>query len=70
VHSFKGHNHAISGIEFINEGILFVTASLDQTVRIWSIENFSQQYSFDLGFGPEKIWLVGHKHFVALNDKN
>jgi len=44
VHQFKGHSQAITGIKFLRDGIQFLTTSLDQSIRMWSVESFKQLY--------------------------
>jgi len=61
VHQYTGHTQAISNIVFVKEGSLFLTASLDQTVRLWSVSSFSHVYTFDFGLIPTRIWMTSAK---------
>ena len=68
VHQFEGHCQAICGMHFTSVGSCFVSASLDRTIRIWSLLTFTQHYSFDIGLICSKVWLPDPMHYVVHNE--
>lgn len=68
VHQYTGHTGAISSILLIRDGSLFMTASVDQTVRLWSVSSFALLYTFDIGYSPARIWMTRTRQFVLQAD--
>lgn len=52
--SLRGHQQAITDINFSSDGGLLVTSSADSTTRVWSLKNFSSYSRFSSG----DEWLI------------
>lgn len=47
VHIFQGHTRSVPTLELLNSQF-FISASLDYTLKMWSLEHFRVLYSFDM----------------------
>lgn len=83
VHTFQRHTKTVTSLQEIpNQPTLFISASNDNTIKIFSLDKFSEFYSFVLPAGvtnidllSEKVFAcfyndqinIGHLHHLALN---
>ena len=75
-HTLKGHTAAINECCLFDEGRALVTASDDETVKVWSLAGDTpesmQRHSFALGSAVKSLAVcaVAHKAVVTLKDSN
>ena len=57
-HQFDGHQNAIHSIAWTSGGTHIVTASRDQSIRVWDVESGRRIYTLDTGAAPEAMACV------------
>lgn len=64
IHSYSGHTRKVTCL--VNHPIktMFISASLDNTVRIWWLDKFTELYCFHLLAGTTNIKLLNDKLFA------
>jgi WD40 repeat protein len=70
IHTFEGHFKSVTSLQQHKVfPQLFVSASLDGTARIWSLETFQHQYTFELPTALSYIALfAGGKRLMCGNN--
>ena len=64
IHSFTGHTKKVTSLAPHPNNTLFISASLDSTVRIWCLDKFIELYCFSLAAGLTNIVLLNDKLFA------
>ncbi|EDK31280.1 hypothetical protein TTHERM_00443109 (macronuclear) [Tetrahymena thermophila SB210] len=65
---YKGHSEAITELEFLNTRLL-ISASLDQTIRVWDTMNGMNETIYHLN-GPVNLMRINKKYIQAITNKN
>ena len=63
IHSYKGHARTVTSLVNHPDKNLFISSSLDNTIRIWCLDKFVEIYSFRLISGLINIWLLSDSTF-------
>jgi WD40 repeat protein len=71
IHQFNSHIKCVTSLQEIpNQPTLFISASNDNTIRIFSLDKFTELYSFILPAGVTNINLLSEKIFACFyNDQ-
>jgi WD40 repeat protein len=71
IHSFNAHTKSVTSLQEIpDQPTLFLSASNDNTIRIFSLDKFTELYSFILPAGVTNIHLLSEKIFACFyNDQ-
>lgn len=64
IHSYTGHTKKVTSLAPHSNNTLFISASLDNTVRIWCLDKFIELYCFELDAGLTNIVLLNDKLFA------
>lgn len=64
IHSFTGHTKKVTSLANHPNNTMFISASLDSTVRIWCLDKFIELYCFNLTSGITHITLLSDKLFA------
>lgn len=65
IHSYTGHTKKVTSLTSHPNNTMFISASLDNTVRIWCLDKFIELYCFDLVAGITHIKLLSDKLFAC-----
>lgn len=65
IHSFSGHTKKVTSLMNHSNKTMFISASLDNTVRIWCLDKFTELYCFNLLAGLTDIKILNDKLFVC-----
>ena len=67
IHEFKSHTKKVSSLQTIpSRPNLFISASTDNSIRIFSLDKFTELYSFILpNAGVKNITLLPNNRFAA-----
>ena len=66
IHTFIAHTKCVTSLQEIpNQPTLFISASNDSTIRIFSLDKFAELYSFILPAGVHNIHLLSEKMFAC-----
>ena len=65
IHSYTGHTKKVTSLMSHPENTIFISASLDNTVRIWCLDKFTELYCFHLVAGLTNIKLLNDKLFAC-----
>ncbi|XP_062602981.1 uncharacterized protein LOC134264735 isoform X3 [Saccostrea cucullata] len=69
VHVFYGHRGPITGLQVHSTDPLLFSSSMDGTVQIWRMDNFSKFMRVDLGDGIHQMKLLGDEEFFCQTEK-
>ncbi|XP_061169585.1 uncharacterized protein LOC133178950 isoform X2 [Saccostrea echinata] len=69
VHVFYGHRGPITGLQVHSTDPLLFSSSMDGTVQIWRMDNFSKFMRVDLGDGIRQMKLLGDEEFFCQTEK-
>ncbi|XP_060065610.1 uncharacterized protein LOC132545945 [Ylistrum balloti] len=69
VHAFYGHNAAITGLAVHKTDPLLFSSSLDGSVQIWRMDNFSKLMGFDLSEKIFNLKLLSDEQFFCQTEK-
>lgn len=64
IHSYTGHTKKVTSLVNHPISTMFISASLDNTVRIWCLDKFTELYCFNLVAGITNITLLNDKLFA------
>lgn len=64
IHSYSGHTKKVTSLAKHSNTTMFISASLDNTVRIWCLDQLIELYCFNLEAGITNIKLLSDKHFA------
>jgi len=64
IHSYTGHSKKVTSLMNHSVNTIFISASLDNTVRIWCLDKFTELYWFHLVAGITDIKLLNDKLFA------
>jgi WD40 repeat protein len=64
IHSYNGHTKKVTSLCTHPINTMFISASLDNTVRIWCLDKFTELYCFNLIAGLTNIKLLNDKLFA------
>jgi WD40 repeat protein len=65
IHSYTGHTKKVTSLVNHPINTIFISASLDNTVRIWCLDKFTELYCFNLVAGLTNIKLLNDKLFAC-----
>lgn len=65
IHSYSGHTKKVTSLVNHPINTLFISASLDNTVRVWCLDKFTELYCFHLVAGLTNIRLLNDKLFAC-----
>lgn len=65
IHSYTGHTKKVTSLVNHQINTIFISASLDNTVRIWCLDKFTELYCFNLVAGLTNIKLLNDKLFAC-----
>lgn len=66
IHSFGGHSKTVSSLMIHpKQKTLFISASNDNTIRIWCLDKFTELYCFELPAGINNIKLMTESIFAC-----
>jgi WD40 repeat protein len=66
IHSYSGHTKKVTSLAPHPNNTMFISASLDCTVRIWCLDKFIELYCFNLTTGLTDIKLINDKLFACI----
>ncbi|XP_033728434.1 uncharacterized protein LOC117317673 isoform X2 [Pecten maximus] len=69
VHAFYGHNAAITGLTVHKKDPLLFSSSLDGSVQIWRMDNFSKLMRFDVAEKIYSLKLLSDEQFFCQTEK-
>ncbi|XP_078326818.1 uncharacterized protein LOC111123425 isoform X3 [Crassostrea virginica] len=69
VHVFYGHRGPITGLQVHSTDPLLFSSSMDGTVQIWRMDNFSKFMRVDLGDSIHQMKLLGDEEFFCQTEK-
>ena len=71
IHTFSGHNKHVTYLQQMkNFSHLFMSASLDGTARVWSLESFSHLYTIDIPGLLSYCTILNQCQFVVSQSSN
>ncbi|XP_065932009.1 uncharacterized protein [Magallana gigas] len=69
VHVFYGHRGPITGLQVHSTDPLLFSSSMDGTVQIWRMDNFTKFMRVELGVGIQQMKLLGDEEFFCQTEK-
>ena len=67
VHQFDGHLKAVTSLQNVKgQSSAFISASIDNSIRIHSLDNFQELYCFKLTAGVTHVKLIDHQRFACV----
>ncbi|CAI2378793.1 unnamed protein product [Moneuplotes crassus] len=66
IHSFSGHAKKVTSLAAHPNNTSFISASLDNTVRVWCLDKFIELYCFEVSAGLTDIFLLNEKLFACV----
>ncbi|CAI2378645.1 unnamed protein product [Moneuplotes crassus] len=65
IHSYSGHSKKVTSLAPHPNNTSFISASLDNTVRVWCLDKFIELYCFEVNAGLSNILLLNDKLFAC-----
>lgn len=65
IHSYTGHTKKVTSLANHTNKTMFISASLDNTIRIWCLDKFIELYCFNLIAGTTNVTLLSDKLFAC-----
>jgi WD40 repeat protein len=69
IFEFWGHLKEVNSL-FLYDKTYVISGSLDKTIRVWDLENFSFVFRADLNVVPRYLDFNNEREFIAIDEKN
>ena len=67
VHQFDGHLKAVTSLQNVQgQPNAFISASIDNSIRIHSLDSFQELYCYKLDAGVTHVRLIDHQRFACV----